>query len=389
MKKIGIVSCYFKHNYGSVLQAYATQVKLDKLGIENETINIEENISFKKGKRKYYINEITNIPFLKAKLGMVKLQLYKKINKNLKRNINIRNKKYEEFKKKFRLSKVSNSYLDLTEMINNYSNIIIGSDQLWLPVNVVADYYTLNWVPDNINKVALATSFGVSEVPQKYTQLYKNFLSRINKISVREESGVKLVKELSGKDAKLICDPTMLLTKKEWEDIGTKERIIKDRYILCYFLGKNIEHRKFAERLKEKTGCKIVSLNHADEYVKYSDIYADITPYDIGPEEWLNLVKNAEYVCTDSFHGTIFSIINNIPFFTFERYSNKNATISTNSRIYSLLSLFNLTDRLCAGNENIEEVLNNKIDFLKVNVKLDLLRNDAEYFLKNSINYNL
>ena len=128
-------------------------------------------------------------------------------------------------------------------------------------------------------------------------------------------------------------------------------------------MGKNIEHRKFAERLKAKTGCKIVSLNHADEYVKYSDKFADETPYDVGPKEFLNLIRNAEYICTDSFHGTVFSLINNKKFFTFERYSSKNGKISTNSRIYSLLGIMNLQNRVLKGNEDIEKVLNYEIDF--------------------------
>lgn len=388
MKKIAIVSCYFKYNYGSMLQAYATQAVLDKMGIKNETINIEKNKDFKKGKRKYYLKEITNIPFIKAKFGMVKLKIYKRIYKKLGENIAIRNKKYEEFKENFWLSSSTKTYKELTEKAEEYSNIIVGSDQLWLPVNVVADYYTLNWVPNNINKISLATSFGVSKVPKKYKKLYKYFLNRIDKISVREELGVKLVRDLAWKEAKLICDPTMLLTKEEWEEIGTKERIIKDKYILCYFLGKNKDHRKFAEKLKQRTGYKIVSLNHADEYVRYSDKFADIIPYDIGPKEWLNLIKNADYACTDSFHGTIFSLIYNISFFTFERYNEKKATISTNSRIYSLLNQFNLTERLLTGKEDIEDVMERKIDFSKINDKLYTLRSDAQKFLKSSIDYN-
>ena len=339
MKKVAIVSCYFKHNYGSMLQAYATQQILNDMGIENETINIEKNEDFSKGKKKYYLTQITNISFLKSKLGMAKLKIDKKLNRNLGKNIQIRDKKYKKFKKNFNLTIPYKNYKELVQISETYSSVIVGSDQLWLPVNVVADYYTLNWVPDNINKISLATSFGVSSIPNKYRKIYKSFLSRIDNLSVRETSGVKLAKELANKDAALVCDPTMLLTKQEWMKIQDEEPIIKDKYILCYFLGKNIEHRKFAEKLKAKTGYKIVSLNHADEYVKYSDKFADETPYDIGPAEWINLIRNAEYVCTDSFHGTVFSLINNTKFFTFERYSTKDAKLSTNSRIYSLLGM--------------------------------------------------
>ena len=384
-KKVAIVSCYFKHNYGSMLQAYATQKILDNNGIANETINIEKNRDFSNGKKRYYMSQMTNFTFIKSKLGMIKLKLDKKINKKLGKNIEIRDKKYKEFQKNFNLTKAYETYEELTKQCENYSNVLVGSDQLWLPVNVVADYYTLNWVPQNVNKISYATSFGVSTVPNKYKEMYKHFLSRIENLSVREESGVKLVNELASKEAKLVCDPTMLLTKQEWMGIQKEEPIIKGKYILCYFLGKNIEHRKFAERLKEKTGCKIVSLNHADEYVKYSDVFADETPYDIGPSEWLNLIRHAEYVCTDSFHGTVFSLINNIKFFTFERYSNKNSKVSTNSRIYSLLGIMELENRVLKGAENIDDVLKLEIDFDKVNKKLEEFRNDSKEFLLKSI----
>ncbi len=384
-KKVGIVSCYFKHNYGSMLQAYATQKVLDNMKIPNETINIDENIDFANGKKKYYMSQITNIPFIKSKLGMVKLKLDKKINKNLGNNIQIRDNKYKEFEKNFKLTKPYKTYKELSEQCVNYSDVIVGSDQLWLPVNVVADYYTLNWVPDNVNKVSYATSFGVSTVPDKYKNDYKKFLNRINCLSTREEAGVKLVEQLSDNKATLVCDPTLLLNKEEWMDIQKEEPIIKEKYILCYFLGKNIEHRKFAERLKEKTGCKIVSLNHADEYVKYSDKFCDYAPYDIGPAEWINLIRNAEYVCTDSFHGTVFSLINNAKFFTFERYSNKNSKVSTNSRIYSLLGIVDLKERILSGVENVDDAIKMQIDFKDVNEKIENFREKSKEFLKESI----
>lgn len=386
-KKVGLVTCYFKHNYGSMLQAYATQKILDDNNIPNETINISNNIDFKKGKRNYYIKQIFNYTFILSKLGMIKLKLDKKINKELGKNISIRDKQYNNFKKKFHLTKPYNTYQELTEVCKNkYSDVIVGSDQLWLPVNVVANYYTLNFVPDNINKISYATSFGISSIPKKYLSSYKLFLDRINHLSVREQSGVELVQELSNNKVKLVCDPTILLSKKEWNTIASPKRLIKDKYILCYFLGKNIEHRKFAERLKKETGYKIVSLNHADEYVKYSDIFADIKPYNIGPSEWINLIKNAEYICTDSFHGTVFSLIYNKLFFTFRRYK-QNTKVSTNSRIDSLLSIVNLNERLLTGTELIDEVIKLEIDYKLVNQQISKFRNDSKKWLLKSLNY--
>ena len=384
-KKVGVVSCYFKHNYGSMLQAYATQKILDDMNIENETINIDKNIDFSNGKKKYYMGQVFNFQFIKSKLGMIKLKLDKKINKSLGKNISIRDKKYEEFRKNFRLTEPYKTYAELYEKAEkDYSSVIVGSDQLWLPVNVVADYYTLNWVPEDVNKISFSTSFGVSVIPEKYKEDYKKFLNRINYLSTREVAGQKIIKELTGRDATLVCDPTLLFSKDEWMSIQQEEPIIKGKYIFCYFLGKNIEHRKFAERLKEKTGCKIVSLNHADEYVKYSDVFADEIAYDVGPAEFLNMIRNAEYVCTDSFHGTVFSLINNVKFFTFRRYNNK-SKVSTNSRIDSLLGIVNLKERLINGDEDVEKEIEKKINFENVNMKLEEFRNTSKEFLKNAL----
>lgn len=385
MKKVGIVSCYFKNNYGSQLQAYATQKILDDWNIPNETINVENNVDFSNGKKKYYMKQITNINFIKTKFGMIKLKWYKKVNKQLGNNIEIRNKKFKEFKKKFNLTEPYKTYKELTDKCEEYSSVIVGSDQLWLPVNVVANYYTLNWVPESINKISLATSFGISTIPDKYKEDYTKFLNRINHLSVREDAGKKIIKELTGKEAEVVCDPTLLLDKESWMQIQDDERIIKEKYILCYFLGNNIEHRKFVERLKKETGYKIVSLNHCDEFVKYSDIFADETPYDIDPGKFINLIRNAEYVCTDSFHGTVFSLINNVKFFTFRRFSNK-SKMSTNSRIHTLLKKVELEERILTGDEDVKEAMSLNIDYDKVNDILEDYRNKSKEFLRKALN---
>ncbi len=354
-------------------------------GIPNETINLQKlEQEIAKGKKKYYMSQLFNFSFIKAKMGMVKLKLYCKLaNGELGKKIKIRDQKFEEFEKSFHLSKAYEKMADVcTE--GNYTDVLVGSDQLWLPVNIVADYYTLNFVPENVNKISFATSFGVSQVPEKYRTQYQTFLKRIEHLSVREDAGVKLVKELTGRDAKLVCDPTLLFDKDEWMAIQPKERLIQDKYIFCYFLGKTVEYRKFAERLKEKTGYKIVSLNHLDEYVRYSDKFADEAPFDIGPSEFLNLIRNAEFVCTDSFHGTVFSLINHKKFFVFRRYK-KHSKVSTNSRLSSLLKIVNLSDRMLEGEESVEDLVHKEINYEAVDQKLEEFRDESKAFLRGAL----
>ncbi len=388
MKKIAIVSCYFKHNYGSMLQAYATQKALDKLGYENETINISGfDSELKKEKIKYFIKAAITSDILISKIGMAKSVLYKKLVKNdYTSNVRSRDKKFDAFKDKyFRLSEPYCSKKDLSDKCGkNYSSVIVGSDQLWLPGNIAADYYTLNFVPQNQNTIAYATSFGQAQLPKDSSKKAAIFLKKIKHISVRELSGQALIKKLSGRNVPVVCDPTLLFTGEEWLDIQDTKPFIDGDYILCYFLGNNPSHREFAKKLRDLTGFKIAALLHLDEYIRSDDAYADITPYDVGPEEFINLIRNAKYVCTDSFHCSVFSILYKREFFTFRRYS-RNTRQSTNSRLDSLLNSLNISERLMTGTEDIHKCMSLNTDFDAAHKKIEAIREYSLNYLVSSI----
>lgn len=388
MKKTAIVSCYFQHNYGSMLQAYATQMALDKLNLENETIDIAGfNHEIKKAKMLYFAKASLTSDILLSKLGMAKNVLIKKFSKNdYARLSGVRANKFDVFSKKyFRLSPRYNSKAELGEKCKeNYSAVLVGSDQLWLPGNIAADYYTLNFVPETVNTIAYATSFGQSSLPNDSAKKASIFLKKIKHIGVREESGQRLVKQLANRDVPVVCDPTLLFTGEEWMGIQQQEPLVKGRYILCYFLGNNPPHRNFARRLKEETGCKIVALTHLDEFVKSDEGYADETPYDIDPADFLNLIRNAEYVCTDSFHCSVFSILYKRKFYTFRRY-NRNTRQSTNSRLDTLFNLAGIKGRLLTGNEKIGDCLKIKTDFDAAHRKLAEVRQQSYEYLRNAL----
>lgn len=385
MKKTAIVSCYFQHNYGSMLQAYATQMALDKLDYENETIDIAGfNHEIKKAKILYFAKASLTSDILISKLGMAKNVLIKKFSKNdYARLSKVRSDRFDAFGKKyFRLSSRYSSKEELGKKCDeNYSSVLVGSDQLWLPGNIAADYYTLNFVPTTVNSIAYATSFGQSSLPKDSAKKATIFLKKIKHIGVREESGQKLVKKLAGRNVPVVCDPTLLFTGDEWMKIQKKEPIIKGKYILCYFLGNNPPHREFAEKLKKETGCKIVALTHLDEFVKSDEGYADETPYNIDPADFLNLIRNAEYVCTDSFHCSVFSILYKKEFYTFRRY-NRNTRQSTNSRLDTLFKITGIEGRLLAGDEKIVDYLNIKTDFDEAHKKLAGVRQQSYEYLK-------
>lgn len=388
MKKTAIVSCYFIHNYGSMLQAYATQKILDKLNINNETINVDGFIKqFRKAQYSYIICSGVTSDIFKDRLGKAKNVLIKKIVRNeYTRNIHQRDIKFDEFVNKWiRKSGIYSSLSELSQKCSvNYDTVLIGSDQLWLPANIAADYYTLNFVPEELNSVAYATSFGVSELPNDAAEMAKNFLPHIKHISVREEAGQKLVKKLTGRNVPVVCDPTLLFTGEEWMEIQQQERIVEEPYIFCYFIGGTQIHRNFVKRLKKETGLKVVALTHVDHYMKSDEGYADYTPYNIGPSEFLNLIRNADYVCTDSFHSTVFSILYKKEFFEFKRYT-ENTKQSTNSRLDTLFNLVDIHDRMLNGDEDIQSCLCKTINYEKAHENLAIAREKSYQYLKTAL----
>lgn len=388
MKKTAIVSCYFQHNYGSMLQAYATQMALDKLGYENETIDIAGfNHEIKKAKMLYFAKASLTSDILISKLGMARNVVIKRFSENdYARLSKVRSDKFDAFSKKyFRLSSRYNSKEELGKKCDeNYSTVLVGSDQLWLPGNIAADYYTLNFVPTTVNSIAYATSFGQSSLPKDSARKATMFLKKIKHIGVREEAGRRLVKELAGRNVPVVCDPTLLFTGDEWMQIQKKEPIIEGKYILCYFLGNNPPHREFAKKLRKETGCKIVALTHLDEFIKGDEEYADEMPYDIDPADFLNLIRNAEYVCTDSFHCSVFSILYKKEFYTFRRY-NRNTKHSTNSRLDTLFKSAGIEGRVLTGNEKIEDCLNFKTDFDVAHKKIAEVRKQSYEYLKAAL----
>lgn len=387
-KKVGLVTCYFHPNYGSMLQAFATQKILDDWQIPCENIRIDGlKKEIDSAKTKFYLKQITNPQILSGTIWRIgKKKLQKMLHrKTFGRDMAVRAKKFKEFETShFHLSPRYESKSELTKACESYSTVLVGSDQLWLPSNIVADYYTLNWVPDSVNKVSYATSFGTSFLPENLQPSAKAFLQRFQHLSVREQSGVKMIRDYAGLDATLVCDPTLLFTAEDWMCIQKPEPIVSGDYILCYFLGNNTQDRAFAKRLREKTGCRIVALLHLDEYIPADCSYADETPFDIGPGELLNLIRNAKYIVTDSFHGSVFSILNRKTFFTSRRIK-KEGLLCTNNRLDSLFDTLGVTGRLIQGTEDIDECLSRPLDYDAIHEKLAALRAESKTFLREAL----
>lgn len=387
-KKIGLVSCYYINNYGSILQSYALQRILDKQGIPNETINVSGFLkSIRLKQYKYIVKSGLSSGLLFDRMGKARKLLFKKlINNTYTRSIKVRENLMRKFVyENIRTSEECTSLDVLSQRCKEwYSSVLLGSDQLWLPANIAAGYYTLDFVPIEIKKISYATSFGVAELPHNINKLAENFLMRMDYISVREASGQRIVETLIKQKVPIVCDPTFLISGDEWMDIQKKDPVVEGGYIFCYFIGKNPEGRMFAKQLKEYTGLKIVALIHLDYFMKIDMGYADETPFNIGPAEFVSMIRNADFICTDSFHCTLFSILYNKLFFVFRRY-NRDSGISTNSRLDTLMKGCSVVDRMMDGEKTVRECISMDIDYSLVNKRADTIRRESLGYLSSAL----
>jgi exopolysaccharide biosynthesis predicted pyruvyltransferase EpsI len=150
-------------------------------------------------------------------------------------------------------------------------------------------------------------------------------------------------------------------------------------------LGANQDHRKWVNELKDKTGCKIVTIPHLDEFVEDDISYGDYQLYNVGPTEFINLIRHAEYVCTDSFHGTVFSILNHKQFITFNRFWDESKN-SRNSRIESLLKQVHLEQRrMTKSEQSITDTIQTEINYVQVEKYLENMRKLFVDYLENAL----
>lgn len=337
-----LVTIYDNNNYGNRLQNYATYAFFKKNGLKLTTI-----------KEDYYSIRYKIKTAIKIIINYNNYRVYYK-----------RRKKFMEFSNIIPSKKYSK------KMINDENSFIIGSDQVWNP------YYDtttlLHFLPFECKKkISFASSFGVSNINTDPLKDNYKLLNNFNYISVREDSGQKIIKKLTGRtDVEVLIDPTMLLTAEEWDKVSKKPAMLKtDKYILNYFLGNlSEERRNEINRVAQENNCEVINI--LDKESPF---------YECGPSEFLYLEKNAFLICTDSFHSSVFGILYNTPFLVFEREDN---TVSMNSRLDTLLSKFKLEDRRYKGKITKKAL---KCDYTEAYRILDKERIKSMNFLKTAL----
>lgn len=324
MKKVGIITLYGNYNLGNKLQNYAVQRILENMNYVCSTIScaeIEVPVGWK-GR-------------IAAFLGFPK-----KISQQ-KRSLLKHSKMFKNFSDKYLKLGEKINFSSSTKIKDKYDYFIVGSDQVWFKWRSLKgelSYFFLRFVPPH-KRLCISPSFGRESIPEKFRQQYIDGLNGFKHLSCREESGCRLIKELTGRDAVLLCDPTMALTAEQWDEISSKPSFeLPERYILTYFLGDAPEAAvDYVRKMSEKEGIPVINLYNMN-YPEYASVQ---------PDEFLYLVKHAEHFCTTSFHGCVFSIIYHTPFSVFERKDLK----GMHGRIETLLKKFGL-ESCSADDEN-------------------------------------
>ena len=379
MKKIGIVTLHTGYNYGSSLQTFASKILYEKMGYTSEILGYSNSLI--KG-RDIRIEKLL-IMFLRT---FWRPNLFKKTfltySNSLKKDIS------EEIKRKFLDFSVKN--LKVKEMnkkeMRNFGKedevlaVVCGSDQIWNSTAIYVDpFYYLKFFPKN-KRVAYAPSFGKSIVPDYNKKIITKNLKEIKYLSVREVEGQKIIRNLLGKDAEVLLDPSLLLNKNEWEKFGIG--YYEEEYFVFYFLDAPTEETiKKLKLLIGNNETKIISIPYIYENLKKE--FKNIILENAGPLEFINLINNAKKIYTDSYHGMLFSINFNKDFFIFER--NYGTAHNQSSRIESILDILKMENRFYREKEDI--ILDkNKINWNKVNEELEVQRKKSKEYLINCFN---
>ena len=366
-----------------MLQTVATVLQLEKLGYDYEIIDYSRKLTLD-----LFFRSFSRIPEeISIRIKRYVQSRKQKKYPGIEKEIMYRNRIFEEFSNRcfVKKSEKCDTILQLRRISESYSVIMVGSDQLWVPRGYSTGFFNLLFVPDYVPRITYATRFGVSVIPKSKKKIAKKFLNRIDYIGVRELQAAKMILELTGRKVQTVVDPTLLFSGEEWRKIIPEKwnmELEGVRYIFCYFLGNNPEQRREVEKLSRETGYRIVFLPHLDEFVRDDITFGDKQIFEIGPEGFVNLIRNAECICTDSFHGTVFSILNHKRFITFERYKKEDRN-SRNSRIDSLLFQTGLEDRRFQG--EILRQMDRPIDYTEVEKKLLKMREDSLTYLTNAL----
>jgi hypothetical protein len=379
--KIGILTQPLKSNYGGLLQAFALQHCLINLGHDPVTINRD---FLPESKQKKIISLVKRIllRYIKGRKDIIVFPLKMTNEEHI---LYTRNTSHFTLKNIITTKRIT-KFKELSDISKNFDALIVGSDQVWRPKYSPSIYnYFLDFASksNNLLKLSYAASFGVDqwEFTEKDTKICKDLLKNFDGISVREDSGVLLCKENLNQKAEHVLDPTFLLDKNEYVNMINKEDLINSsKTLMAYVLDTSDQKIAYLKQISNELN---VTLVHIDLETRFTiERRKNLDDYILPSiSKWLSEFYKADYIITDSFHGTAFSIIFNKKFISI---GNKKRGIS---RFTSILKLFDLSERLVYSFEEINsKKLKNSIDYNKVNSLISKHKRFSIDYLKKFLN---
>lgn len=367
MKKVGITTLYHNTiNYGGALQAYALQKKIEELGCECKVIDCYMTANQSKFDRMKALGLKRSVQILTMK-AVYKVKM--KFNRNMRNGMNARRTLFSEF-----LQEIPHTspidIKDIDTMRNKFDVCVTGSDQVWHP-GIWNDAYLLRFAR---NKVSYAASVGATELASSQVKELREALKDYSAISVRESGAVQMIQNLTSIKVCEVLDPTLLYNARDWEKLMCPMDIQKP-YVYMYAIDNHPAFRKRVYEYCQSRKIQLVTIPFNQSHYKSSDIrYTDRALYAVGPKQWLWLIKNAEMVFTDSFHGSAFCLQFRKNFWSFESPCRKEVAADT-KRIFSLLSKFGLQDRIIDFDDFPErDKIKEEIDYNNFDVQLSKLQ---------------
>lgn len=366
---------WWRNNYGSILQAYALQQELNSMsGVEYEIIN---QYGKKIVSADNFIDKLHTIGLKKTMNRVFWKFGFKKLRK--------RSYKIQNFVDKYlRVSTRQYNQDNIAEANAVYDGFICGSDQIWNPNLTRTDsMYWLTFADKSKLKMSYAPSIGVKELNAEQAKQISENLKNFNAVSCREESGTELINSVLKKDKCVtVLDPTLMVDRSVWDELCT-ERTYKFKYIFVYMLRGDKAQRKQIEAFAKKKQLTIITMPFLEtEHIEWYDMkFGDIKVWDASPDEFINLIRNAEYVFTDSFHSTVFSCLYHKNFFIFQKLGNAQMT-----RLENLQNMLGIESRVINDTNTIEDIETNKmIDWKAVDSILHKKRVHSQSFLKRAV----
>lgn len=381
--KIGIVSEFKRNtlNYGNHLQAYALNRFVGKF----PSVDCVDSLVM----GDHLLNHYTRIFSLRAMRAV-----YYTLHNELKRLQPNRVKEYPQFSERFKAFEAfRNKYISSppnpiegNEICQtDYDVMIVGSDVVWEQqrVKVCRTKFLAFSAQKEFQRIAYAASFGRDYIPEENTACIRKYLQRFDAISVREHSSVSMLNNIGVKNVSYCLDPTLLLTKEEWEALEEKPEHMSlgQPYVFAYLLGEDAQQRQKIMRLAAENSWKVATVPFANgSPFNEDEQFGDIQLFGCSIENWLWLIHHAEYVFTDSFHGVVFSTIFQKRFIALKRPGK----VDINNRVQDYLREIGQTDKALSA-ECIDHIGKLSWDYKEIAHRIDVRRKASVAFLEEAL----